>query len=75
MSTNRIAADHKHGNFDNTVNKTHIEFNVLLTVLRYNLPYDKEERGETTENVFAGKDTMKTVMCDITTLNLKCIQS
>ena len=39
------------------------------------LPCDNEERGETTENVFAGKDTMKTVMCDITTLNLKCIQS
>ena len=36
VSTNGIAADHKHGNFDNTVNKTHIEFNVLLTVLRYN---------------------------------------
>ena len=36
VSTNGIAADHKNGNFDNTVNKTHIEFNVLLTVLRYN---------------------------------------
>ena len=26
-------------------------------------------------HVFAGKDTMKTVMCDIPTLNLKCVQS
>ena len=32
VSTNGIAADHKHGNFDITVNKTHIEFNFLLKV-------------------------------------------
>ena len=71
-----MSADHKHGNFDNTVNKTHIEFNVLLKVcLGIFLSCDNEERGETAENVFASKDTMKTVMCDITTLNLKCIQS
>ena len=62
MSTKGIAADHENWIEQRSI-KTRLIFNsTILFTVAINYPAKGEERGDTA--VFAGKDTMKQMMCD-----------